>query len=105
MGNPQPATSPWVWETADSQGEVLRVTITFSQTTRAITGITVFRDPGCDFTQLLVGLGTGNNPNATDKAIDIPDGTTVLTAQRLNQLANRGMDTIEDVQAFQITAA
>ena len=101
---PVPATSPWVREFGDYQDRVIRITVTFNETTRALTGIAVFRDPDCMFTKILIGLGLDGTPDSSDKAIDVPAGTTVLTAQRMNQLANRGLSTIEDIQALQITA-
>jgi hypothetical protein len=37
--------------------------------------------------------------------ITVPSGTTVLTQQQLRQLGNKGISTIEDFLALQITAA
>lgn len=102
--NPKPITSPWVWETYDTPGRVLRVTIAFDETTRLITGISSYRDPGCDFTTLVIGLGADGRPNTTDKSLDVPEGNWTAPASRLAALAARGLSTIEQVQSFQITA-
>lgn len=104
MGVGQPVTSPWVQSFDDYVGKVIRITVTFDSATRAITGITTFKDPGCQYTKILIGLGADGSPDTTPRAVDVPDGTTVLTQQRLNQLASRGLATIEDVLGLQITA-
>ena len=105
MANPPPLVSPWVWETYDTPGRVLRVTVSFNNTTHAITGITSHRDSGCAFTQLLIGIPAIGAPNDTDKVLDIPDGTTVVGAGRLAALASRGLNSIDDILTLQITAA
>lgn len=110
MGVPRPdATSPVTIEFADNFDQVIRVSVFFDVAgpvgARPITGITVYRDGGCQWSQILVGLGAGNSPNTTDKAIDVPAGTTVLPQNRLNQLAGRGMGTVEEFRSHQITAA
>lgn len=104
MGIPTPATSPWVQTFGDYLGRVIRITVTFNETTRAVAGITVFRDAACLFTKILIGRGPDGIPDNTDKAIAVPAGTTVLTPQQLATLASRGLSTIEDFDAFQITA-
>lgn len=104
MGERTPAISPWVQEFGDYQGRAIRITVTFDTGTRAITGISVFRAPGCLFTKILIGVGVDGVPDSTDKAINVPAGTTVLTAQQLTALSNKGLSTIEDFEALQITA-
>jgi hypothetical protein len=105
MAKGDPLLSPWVWQALDNEGDAIRITVAFDNATRAITGITVFRDPACAYTKILIGLGTDGKPDSTDKAVSVPSGTTVLTQQQLNQLSNKGLSTIEDVLALQITAA
>jgi hypothetical protein len=104
MGTGVPVTSPWVQEFTDYVGRAVRITVTFNEATRAITGITTYRDAGCLFPNILIGLGTDGIPDSTDKAIAVPEGTTILTNQRINQLATRGLSTIEDITALNITA-
>lgn len=104
MGVQTPATSPWVQPFEDYLGRVIRITVVFDVASRAITGITVFRDAACVFTKILIGVGADGIPDNTDKAINVPSGTTVSTAQQLAALAAKGLSTIEDIQALQITA-
>lgn len=104
MAKGDPAVSPYVWDAADYQGRIIRVTIAYDGTGK-ITGITVFRDAACLFTRILVGLGTDGTPDATDKSIPVPAGTTVLGAGQLQTLANKGFGNISVMQTLQITAA
>lgn len=104
MGIPTPATSPWFQEFGDNLGKFINITVTFNESTRAITGITVHRDPGCQWTHILIGLGDDGVPDHSDKSIAVPEGTTVLTAQQLTFLASRGLSTIEDIEGLNITA-
>ena len=69
-----------------------------------ITGMTVHRDPECEFTRIVVGLGTGNSPNTTDKVFEIPEGTTTVVDSVLRYLANKGMVTVEDFISSNVTA-
>lgn len=101
-GDPQP--SPWVWQAEDFQDRVIRITVTFNVTTRAITGIVGHRDAGCLYTKILIGT-SGGSADATDKAITVPVGDTTLTPGQLAALASKGLSTIDDVLALQITAA
>jgi hypothetical protein len=91
-----PSVSPWVQQWDDNFGKLIRLSVAFNVTTRAITGVTVFRDPGCQWTHVLIGVGADGVPDHSEKAISVPEGTTVLTAQQLNVLANRGLSTIDD---------
>lgn len=105
MGTPTPATSPWIQEFGDYLGRVIRITVTFNAGTRAITGVTVFRDVGCLFTKILIGTSLDGNPDDTDKVVNVPVGTTVLTNGQLQALANQGIATIENLtDSLQITA-
>lgn len=104
MAKGDPQLSPWVWTGGDYLDRIIRITVTFDNVTRAITGITVFRDAGCLFTKLLIGLGVDGAPDSTDRLVTVPAGTTVLSAGQRNQLASRGLNAIEDILALQITA-
>ncbi len=105
MAEGRPATSPWIQEFGDNFGMAIRITVEFDQATRRLTRITVFRDEGCQWTRILIGLGDDGAPDSTDKAIPVAAGTDVLTSQEMRRLANAGLDTIEDILALQITAA
>lgn len=96
-----PATSPWVWQAPDNFGNIIRITVTFNEATRALTGATVFRDAGCQWNHIYLGLGADGTPDSTAAAFTVPAGTSSVTT---NQLRQRGLDVIEDIQALQITA-
>jgi hypothetical protein len=96
-----PAQSPWVYQAPDYRGNLIRITITFNNATRAITSATVFRDAACVYTKIYIGLGADGTPNSTNKVFSIPPGTTSVP---LSQLSNNGLNTIEDVLALQVTA-
>lgn len=93
--------SPWVWESFDFQSNVIRITATFDNVTRVLSGITVFRDAACVYRHLLIGLGVDGTPDTTPRNVVVPAGTTVVPVSTLN---NVGLSTIEDVLALQITA-
>jgi hypothetical protein len=101
---PTPLSSPNVQEFSDYVGKVIRITVTFNETTRVLSGITVFRDPDCLFTRILIGLGDDGIPDTSTRTVDVPSGTTVLSNAQLNALKNRGLNTIEEFTAYQITA-
>lgn len=103
-GPPTPATSPWVQEFGDYLGRVIRITVTFDESTRALTDIVVYRDAGCLFTNILLGVGADGSPDSSTRAVHVPAGTTDLTPAQLAALRTRGLDTIEDVESYQITA-
>lgn len=90
-----------MWEAPDNFGNFIRITVTFNESTRALSGATVFRDAACQWTHIYIGLGADGTPDSTDKAFTVPAGTSTVTA---NQLRQRGLNTIEDIQALQITA-
>lgn len=104
MGIATPVTSPWVEIFSDYIGRAIQITVTFNESTRQVTGVTVYRDVGCLFTKILVGVGPDGVPDNTSKSVTVPEGTTVLTAQQLAALANKGLSSIEDFAETQITA-
>lgn len=104
MSVPAPATSPIVWDSPDYQSNTIRITVTFNQATRAITGITVFRDAQCVYTKIYIGLGADGTPDSTTRKMTVPAGTTVLNASQLAALAANGLATAEDFQGANITA-
>jgi hypothetical protein len=96
-----PMSSPYVQAFQDNFGNVIRITVTFDNTTRALSGATVYRDANCQWTHIYLGLGADGTPDTTTKAFTVSAGTTNINA---NQLRQRGLNTIEDVLALQITA-
>lgn len=104
MGVAIPAVSPWVQEFSDYLGRVIRITVTFDTVTRILAGVTVFRDPACLFTRILIGIGPTGTPDSSTRVFDVPSGTTVLNPAQMTAVRNNGMNTIENMQAFQITA-
>lgn len=98
--------NPYPYDSGDDgAGRHLVVAFAWNATTRVITGITTNRDAGCLFTQVLVGLGVGNSPNTTTRTFTVPDGVTVVPTNILNQLASKGLGSIDDLLTTQITAA
>jgi hypothetical protein len=98
---PPPAPSPFLYTASDYQENEIRITVTYDNSTRALTGATVFRDSACVYKHLYLGLGTDGTPDATTHKLTVPAGTTTITA---NQLSAVGLNTAEDIYALQITA-
>lgn len=96
MDSTTPISSPWIYQATDYRGSIIRITITFDNTTRVITGGTVFRDAACVYTKIYLG-----DPATTLKVFTVAAGTTNLN---VNQLNNNGLNVIEDVLATQVTA-
>lgn len=103
MAKGDPLQSPYIWQCSDITGKVIRGTFNFDNTTRALSSCVVYRDAGCYFTRIYVGVGPDGQPESTgvNNTFVVPDGTTNVTA---NQMRQRGFNTIEDVLATQITA-
>jgi len=75
--------------------------MTFNNTTRALTGESVFRDAACLYQKIYIGTGPDGTPNGTGRKLAVPAGTTSISANQLKQV---GLNVIEDVLALQITA-
>lgn len=101
MGTPGVQTSPLVIAFPDYQQNAITCTITFNNASKALTGATVVRDPGCVYTYLSFGLGPDGTPNTAPGRFNVNVGTTTVTA---NQLKAGGLNTINDVLALQFTA-
>lgn len=107
MGVVIPPTSPWTfYSTTDALGNQISATVTFSGAwadATPLTGGSVFRDPTCVYTQVIIGsINQDGSLPAGTKVVSVPAGTTNFTA---NQLAAVGLSTIADVKnAPQITA-
>ncbi len=98
---PLPPSSPVEHRFDDNFGKAITIRINFNNTTRALTSVVVTRDDGCQWSTILVGLGPDGVPDSTDKAFRVPAGVTTVTS---GQLSARGLNTIEDVRQYQITA-
>lgn len=96
--------SPWTSRFADYQDRAITITVTFNNTTRAITGGSITRDAGCMFTKVLIGLGSDGRPDSTDKTFNVAglEGTQSVGKAPFTA---RGFNTVEDIQALQITAS
>lgn len=101
MTTPAPITSPWIWDAPDYQGNRIKITVTFNNSTRALTGASVFRDPECVYKRVYIGLGPDGTPDTSPDTILVPDGTTSIPE---SQLRRNSLATIEDILALQITA-
>lgn len=95
MGNNNAPTSPWYYYDVDPLGRQIRITIPFNETTLALLNGTVYRDAGCLYTKVYIGLG------GQQKVFQVPEGTTEL---RANALSQSGLDTYSDLVALQVTA-
>lgn len=95
--------SPWVSRFADYKDKAITLTVTFNNTTRSITGGSITRDAGCQFTKVLIGLGEDGSPDSTDTAFNVAglEGTQSVGKAPFTA---RGFSTVEDIQALQITA-
>lgn len=99
-----PTVSPFIREFSDYLGRVIRITATFDEGTKELTDIIVFRDSGCLFTKILIGLGDDGRPDSSIRAVNVPAGTTDLTPAQVNVLKSRGLNTIDELWSYQMTA-
>lgn len=98
---PTPQTNPYTVEFPDYRGKLIRITVTFNETTRALTGATGYRDADCQYKRIYIGTGDDGTPDGALDVVPVPAGTSTVTA---NQLRRNSLRTIEDVLALQITA-
>lgn len=94
--------SPWIWSSADYQGNKITITIPYDNTSKAIlNGSNVVRDVGCVYGHLYIGLGADGTPNTTTHVFAVSVGTRAVTAAQMSAV---GLNTISDVLALQVTA-
>jgi len=98
-GGPPP--NPYVWESRDYTGNVIRISIAFNAGTGALTGATASRDPNCVYRKIYFGVGVDGSPDTTGHVINVASGSANVP---VGQLHSAGLDTISDVLAGQITA-
>lgn len=103
MGYVTPATSPWSQRFEDSVGRGIGLSVVFDETTRGLTGITLYREEGCRFDRILIGTDAAGSPD-DGVAIKVAPGSETMSAQEMNRIRNAGLATIEDVIVLNITA-
>jgi hypothetical protein len=93
--------SPWVWEAGDYVGLVIRITVNFNVSTRALQSAVVHRDDGCQYHTIVL-----DNPSDAVKAkrLAAPADGAADNTYTAKQMSRQGLATIEDVLAVQITA-
>jgi hypothetical protein len=101
--------NPWIWEAGDylydpgvnPDDHVIRITVTWDSSTRALTGATLFRAADCVYTHIYIGTGPDGAPDSSSRQFTVPAGTVARSAA---QLAAVGLSTIDDILSLQITA-
>lgn len=93
--------NPYVWESADYQGNVIRITMPYNAGTGALGNATAFRDAACVYRKIYFGVGPDGSPDTTGHVINVSSGSANVPS---GQLHAAGLDTISDVVAGQITA-
>lgn len=100
MAKGDPFLSPWVWDARDYLGRAIVITVPFNDTTRALQGATIVRDPDCLYVRIV--WDNPSDPQKAKRSPVVPVGTTNLTTQQLRQAT--GFQTVEDLLAVQVTA-
>lgn len=96
-----PMTPPYRWESSDYLGNRISLQVDFDNTTRQISGGTAFRDPGCAFKKIYVGVGADSRPDSSTRFFNVASGSQNLGQ---GQFTGQGWNTIEQFTAQQITA-
>ena len=93
--------TPYIWEDEDYVGLVIRITVNFDNTTRALSNAVVHRDSGCQYHTIIL-----DNPNdsVNAKRLAAPADGAADKTYTANQMSKQGLHTIEDVMAIQMTA-
>lgn len=87
-----------VYQTVDSQNRVVWIEVNFNLTTLAIVnpGVTVHRDPGCEWDILVLGFDEVRHRTE----FPIPEGDTTIGRGQLN---GAGFSTVQDITDAGIT--
>ncbi|MGH3828237.1 MAG: hypothetical protein ACRDQX_13870 [Pseudonocardiaceae bacterium] len=93
--------SPWVFEAFDYLGKAIRITVVFNDTTKTLQSGTVFRDAGCVYTRVYIGVGADGAPDTSVHKFIVPAGTSEFTSAQLSMV---GLTSILDILLLQITA-
>jgi len=100
--NPLSVQSPYVWESPDHQGNVIRITVQFDNVTRALTGADAYRDDACVYRKIYLGRGDDGSPDTSPHVVNVASGARHLNAQQVGNAL--GFSTIEQFLDVQITA-
>lgn len=102
-GDPNPPLqTPYVWDSPDYQGNIIRITVNFDNMTRALLSADAYRDDACVYRKIYLGLGAGGVPDNSPHVINVTSGTRHLNTQQLSSAI--GFSTIEEFLNVQITA-
>jgi hypothetical protein len=93
--------SPWTQSFMDYLNRAITITVTFNDSTGALTGATIVRAVGCLYGKIYFGVGVDGKPDSTPGVFAVAVGTTTITTA---QLASGGFSVIEDILQLQITA-
>jgi len=93
--------SPWVWDSEDYVGLVIRITVNWNNSTRALQSAVVHRDDGCQYHTIVFDVPSDAVKSKRLAAPADGAGDKTYTA---NQMKAQGLNTIDDVLAVQITA-
>lgn len=100
MGAGQPLVSPWVWQASDYAGLAITITVTFNNSTKALTGATVQRDTGCQYHTMVFDVPT----SAQAKTLAAPADGAGPISYTARQMSKQNLNVIGDIIALQITA-
>ncbi len=94
--------NPWGYLAADFAGNKIQIQIPWNTGTRALlNGGTVTRDTACRYHNIYIGTGANGTVEATPHKFTAPAGTTAVPVTALN---SQGLNTVDDLNALQITA-
>lgn len=103
MGDNLPPTSPWVFQSGDYLGNVIRIQIPFDESTTGPTAhlingpASVHKDPECLWNNILIGP-----PAGIHITIAVPNGDNSYTLAQVNGV---GLTTYEQLNSLNITAS
>lgn len=87
-------------------GHAVQITVSFDNTTHAITGAVVWRAANCRWTHIVCGVGADGTPNSSTFDFDLTalaDATRSITAQQMARNPYN-VTIIEQFMSSQITA-
>lgn len=98
---PYVTPNPWTWNSGDYVGLGIYISVAWNATSRALTSSTVTRDDGCQYNNILIGDPT----SAAVKTLPAPADGQAPATYTAKQMSRQGLNTIDDVEALQITAS
>src|SRR5258707_7795679 len=93
--------SRWDYTTADANGKILSVRLTFDNLTFTILTATGHKDAGCQYSNFYFGLGADGTPDSAASKMTLADGDSVIAVLLLNGF---GFTTIQQALSVQATA-